>query len=297
MRKVLVLMPFVAVVLLMGGCADDDETSDDGAPSAQEASGPTVLSYELIDYGFDGPSEAPVGPATFEITNAADQLHHLTIGKLPDGMTYEQLEAMATAGDAAGVDAALEFYGGVQVVDPDGTARAQVDLDEAGDYALVCFVPAPDGQPHVLKGMIKPFEVVDEGEPAEAAAEPTTEVSMIDFAYTYGAEELVAADQVEFSNDGSQNHEAIVLRFEEGKTKDDLLGYFFKLSQGALGPDEKPPGSLIGGAAATAPGRSSVVELDLEPGSYAMFCAIPNPENNGTPHIIEGMYSEFTVEE
>jgi len=41
------------------------------------------------------------------------------------------------------------------------------------------------------------------------------------------------------------------------------------------------------------PGANAVFALDLEPGRYAMFCAVKDAE--GTPHFLKGMSSELRV--
>jgi hypothetical protein len=42
------------------------------------------------------------------------------------------------------------------------------------------------------------------------------------------------------------------------------------------------------------PGQALITEYDLEPGSYAAFCFIADPET-GMPHLVEGMAQSFTV--
>ena len=44
-------------------------------------------------------------------------------------------------------------------------------------------------------------------------------------------------------------------------------------------------------------GTSQLVDLNLEPGSYAFFCFISDKEEGGPPHVVKGMVSEVTVEE
>ena len=43
-----------------------------------------------------------------------------------------------------------------------------------------------------------------------------------------------------------------------------------------------------------APGTSSRVRLDLEPGRYALLCFLPD-ETSGTSHLHQGMAYPFTV--
>lgn len=89
-------------------------------------------------------------------------------------------------------------------------------------------------------------------------------------------------------NDGAEDHEAAVVKIVEGKTVEDLKGFF------AGPPAGPPPFAVAGGLTATAPGTSASVTQALPSGSYAFICYIPSA-SDGKPHFAKGMLSGFTV--
>ena len=62
----------------------------------------------------------------------------------------------------------------------------------------------------------------------------------------------------------------------------------------ALEAGEEIPAVALGGAQALDPARSQLVQLDLEPGDYVIWCQIPSPD--GQPHVMKGMIAQVTVE-
>jgi len=49
------------------------------------------------------------------------------------------------------------------------------------------------------------------------------------------------------------------------------------------------------------PGESDAQAVELEPGEYAIVCFIPvgttpDQDGEGPPHVMKGMYAQFTVE-
>jgi hypothetical protein len=91
----------------------------------------------------------------------------------------------------------------------------------------------------------------------------------------------------EVVNKDNQTHEAAIVRLGDGKTMDDAAKW---VEAGFEGP---PPFAEAGGFGALDGGKSGWIEADLEPGSYAIICWIPDA--NG-PHWINGMYANFTVD-
>lgn len=89
-------------------------------------------------------------------------------------------------------------------------------------------------------------------------------------------------------NDGTEPHEAALIKIEQGKTIDDVRA---ALSPGA--PPGPPPFTLAGGTTGTAPGTSATITQALPAGEYAFICFIESPD--GTPHFAQGMLAPLTV--
>ena len=160
------------------GIADDDveaatheidawETENCGiehdAPTPKEATtiDPDAARVDVTakEYTFDFDTDVSAGRVSFVMTNAGKETHFMSFTKINDGHTLA--EALAYEGgdpeDAgivsdAGPDSGLAAPGGKDEEVVTG------DL-EPGSYAMLCFIPGPDGQPHAFKGMAVPFTV------------------------------------------------------------------------------------------------------------------------------------------
>ena len=100
-------------------------------------------------------------------------------------------------------------------------------------------------------------------------------------------------------NQGGVVHELVVVR---GESASDLpaegemgLGNF------AVVESELAADAVVGEIEDIAPGSSKDLTVDLDAGSYVLFCnlvgsASDGPEMQGRSHFAEGMYAEFTVD-
>jgi uncharacterized cupredoxin-like copper-binding protein len=124
---------------------------------------------------------------------------------------------------------------------------------------------------------------VTEIDPAAARVD----VSATEYAFEF---EAPAAGRVSFvmTNDGEETHLMAISRLAEGATLDEALQAEDPEAEGLL--DE----TFTDLESDTAePGGEAVLTGDLEPGTYAMICYLPNSE--GEPHLALGMAEEFTV--
>ncbi len=131
------------------------EVVDKAVPPAELP--PAGLSMELVEYDFrlSGPLEP--GMRTVRVENAGEQPHEVQLFRLNTGATVGDLVGWLQAG-AQGPPPAKPV-GGVAALEPKRKAEFSVSL-EAGDYALVCFVPdEDDGKMHFEHGMVKQIRV------------------------------------------------------------------------------------------------------------------------------------------
>ncbi len=100
-----------------------------------------------------------------------------------------------------------------------------------------------------------------------------------DFAFD-GVPEKVDAGTATFTfeNTGTEFHEMGLARLPEGMTLQEALELESIVPSGIL---LAPPGERAGG-----------LTVDLEPGSYVLFCFI---ENENGPHAFQGMVAQITV--
>lgn len=242
-----------------------------------------------MDYGFQGPDTVSAGWTTLTLENQGEELHHLQLLRLPEGLTLDDLLAALAEGEAAGPPPpGLESAGGVGVLAPGGASTAQVNLEE-GDYALVCFIPDANGVPHVALGMAQAFTVTAAEGPAASEPEGDLTIDMFDFGFDISAPITAGTQTIQVTNSGPQEHEALALQLAPGATVQDFLASF---EPGAEGP---PPGLPIGGFQSIADGGRGYFTANFEPGNYSLVCFVTDVAT-GAPHAVLGMVKEFTVQ-
>lgn len=131
-------------------------------------------------------------------------------------------------------------------------------------------------------------EAASNGGAAAAPAEPRV-VTVVARDFAFQAPDRVPAGltTLRLENRGPNLHHIALVRLDEGKH---LADVFTALRAG--GP---PPTWMhdIGGPNAPDPGSVSVATVMLEPGTYAILCFVPFPDD--VPHVMKGMAKEITV--
>ena len=274
-------------VLLLAGCRSDKpalSVADTAATAATAAtSAIPVVTVTTTDFKFDAPAEVPAGHVTFRLVNKGPQLHHVQLIQLRDGKTVEDFMAALKAGGPP-PGWAIEA-GGPNPREFGDTASTTVLL-EPGNYAMLCFIPGPDGVPHVMKGMYRPLTVTPG---ADTAAEPTADVVMklVDYGFELSRPIPAGRSTIRVENAGPQPHELVVVRLDQGKGPMDFAMWGEKMV-GA------PPGKLDGGVSGIMPGAHAYVTLDLAPGEYGLICFVPDAKD-GKGHYRHGMAKKITV--
>jgi hypothetical protein len=238
------------------------------------------------DYSFDVPERIEAGPTRFSLVNRGDEPHHAQLFRLNPGSTVDDLsEALATADPLAALEHG-SFAGGTALVTPASTSEADAVVPlAAGEYVLLCFVPGPDGTPHLAHGMLQPFQVQDTDLGTSEPPDADAAVSLTD--YAIDAPDTVASGSVlTVTNDATrEHHEMIVARLDAGDTFADVID--------AVTAGTPPPITPVGGIQALAPAGTQALQLRAEPGRYVLVCEIPSPD--GTPHHAKGMLRELTA--
>ncbi len=170
MRRIFrwIAMAAVAVlsVLLVGACGEDE---------------PTVVDIQGSEFTFTAPETIEAGTVSINFSNTGQQLHHLILARLPQGMTFAEAQPLLVDPDAP-PPPGMALVGGGAPIDPGRSTSATAVLS-AGTYLMLCFIPdSADGVPHIAKGMIGSFTVTgDAGDAALAEAQGT--VRMTDFSF------------------------------------------------------------------------------------------------------------------
>jgi hypothetical protein len=247
-------------------------------------SGANVVTVTAKDYSFEAPTEIPAGPTTFKLVNRGPSLHHIQLVKLDEGKTADDFVAALKAGGPPPRWASMA--GGPNPPEPGSTTTTTVLL-EPGNYAMICFIPTPEGIPHVMKGMAHPLRVTpsDRATAAEPAADLV--VKLVDFDFQLSEPLKSGRHTLRVENGGAQPHELAIVQLKPGKSPMD----FAEWGERQIGP---APGTLFGGVSGIMPGTHAFVAVDLPPGDYALICFVPEMKD-GKPHFAHGMAKQVTV--
>jgi uncharacterized cupredoxin-like copper-binding protein len=252
------------------------------------AQSPPVVTVKATDYKFDAPASIAAGTVTLHLENAGKEVHHLWLVQLLSGKTVADFQKTMESWTSGPMPSWAVDVGGPNEASTGVTADATLTL-EPGSYVMVCYVPSPDGRPHVMKGMIKGLSVTPAGAGA-AAKEPTADITMKMTDYAFDLSKPITAGKhvIRIENLATQSHEVIFGRLLPGKTMQQALAW---LNEGQKGP---APVVGLGGASGLAKGRHQFISATFEPGRYVMLCFVPDAKD-GKPHTEHGMTKEFTV--
>jgi len=275
------LLP-VTLTFLLAACGGAD--TEAGAATDDALIATHIVEVTGSGFAFDAPDEIHSGWITFRFSDEGPEPHHITVVRLAEGQSADEvLAAMAEHRIADGATA----LGGPNTPGPGGVSEATLYL-EPGRYLLLCAIPSPDGVPHAAKGMVHELTVLDEASTG-AAPRADLEIDMRD--YVYQLSQPIGAGsrtiRVNTAADATEPHDLVLVRLHEGKTLPDLGAWM----QAMDGP---PPADFLGGVTVLDPGNSVYITADFTPGNYVMLCPIASPD--GVPHHAKGMVFPFTIE-
>ena len=300
------LVVMVMLFLLLTACSQPSETSapsealqpmpaytesappePTAAPVESAAPLPFEITIDAADHSFTAPEIVRTGWVLVNLTNSGKEPHHVQFMRLNDGVSLEDFEAALKEGEGPAM-ALTQQVGGVGAVAPGISAQAVINLP-AGNYVILCFIPSPgDGIPHLAKGMIKGLTVQESSGGTAAEPEADLAIRLQDFTFDMPATLPAGPMVIQVTNNGPEPHEWNILRLEDGKTVQDVLGYL-------TAPDGPPPFIPVGGMNGLDVGKTGYVEFDFEPGNYVAICNIPSPKAEGHPHFTLGMVKQFAV--
>lgn len=258
--------------LVAAGCGDDD---DDTAPSdpSNEADG--------SDTG-GGSDEAAYCAATLAVETAPE----------PDIAFPTATEEEIAAGLKDWADETLRpLVEDVVAVAPD-ELDADIEIMTAALEQMAAGDPSAFDVPDVVaaSNRVHEYDLATCGWTSQA-------VQATEYSFANIPDEMAAGTtSFEFSNEGQEVHELILVRKNDGvtETAQELL---------ALPEDEAMSKvTMLGSPAFASPGDSDYKVVELEPGEYIAVCFIPmgmtsddGPPPEGPPHFTQGMVAEITV--
>lgn len=273
----------ITAALLMGACTTGEARKPAGDGAGLIATAQEVVVYSR-DFVFQAPDTIQSGLTTFRLINHGPDFHHILLARLEDGHTIEDLHHLDPEAPAP---AWLRMVGGPNSPGlPGEETNATLDL-APGNYVMLCVIPAPDGQPHTMKGLVKPLTVVPATGPT--APMPPADLVMVLDDYSFDTDKPITAGRrtLRLENPAEQPHEVVFVKLEPGKTAADFLQFMHK-------PEGAPPGKIVGGNTPMAQGEVNQVTIDFEPGEYALLCLMPDVKD-GAPHVVHGMVKQISV--
>jgi hypothetical protein len=236
---------------------------------------------------FSMPDTLPAGRVTLVMRNTGQEPHHAQLLRLKDGITLEQFMSALAQGEGPAL-ALVSAEGGPGPVPPNGQSEVTLDLRD-GTYVTICFIPSPDGIPHLAKGMVKPLQVTTPPAPTGPAPASAATMTMKDFSFEMPSTLPAGRNTFQIVSAGpNQIHELTFARLQPGQTVESVQQYW---AGGAAGP---PPYVTLGGMQAMDPNRTGWTTIDLTPGAYIAICVVPDP-GSGKRHVELGMIHPFTV--
>ncbi len=246
----------------------------------------TVVTVSALDFAFTAPDTVPAGLVTFKLVGTGQEPHQMVVMRLDSGKTLADLQPFLSAPDAP-IPGWLKFPIGVSVIVQGDTGNATAVL-APGRYAMACFIPSPDGVPHVAKGMVRAFEVA----PNEAAPapHPAADITIIETDYDFEITGPLTAGThtIRVENAGPQVHEVALNLLAPGKT---LADYQAWMQGGMRG---EPPAKPVGGVTGPDVGGHITFTATLVAGKYVLVCLVPDSKDF-QPHVMHGMIKEITI--
>ncbi|HET7588453.1 MAG TPA: hypothetical protein VFL45_10285 [Gammaproteobacteria bacterium] len=284
-RRVAALL--LAGVFISGGAAAHQKTTQAAESlSFTPPAGSNVVTVVTREYGFSMPDSIPAGLTTFMLKDEGKENHHLMVVRLDEGKTMADVMAVFTH-PGGPPPMWMHPIGGPNTPGPGGESNVTLML-KPGRYVAFCVIPAPDGKPHVMHGMITPFIVTPGNGQTAALPKPDVTITMQDYKFVMSQPITAGRHVIEVINAGSQPHELTITRYDSGQGNRDLEAW-------AYDPHGKPaPGYGMGGITDIAPGEHAVMQIDFKPGKYGFICFTPDMKD-GKPHFMHGMQKEFVV--
>lgn len=258
-----------------------------GVASTAGAQAKTVT-IMASDFSFSAPDSISAGLTTFELVNRGPEIHHVQIVRLDQGKSMSDFQAaMQSHGPPPSW---ITFVGGPNAGLPDAKSTVTVTVSlTAGQYVLLCFIPSPDGTPHVAKGMVRPLTVTPAPAGVAQAGLPKVDNVLTLYDYNFDLDKPLKAGTrtIHIKNTAKQFHEVFIAKLPGNTPVTAMMEW---LSGGMKGP---PPVIPHGGIVGITAGVDNYLTVDLEPGEYGLYCFLPAPD--GREHVQHGMFKQITV--
>jgi hypothetical protein len=267
-----------------------------GTVTPAVAGSSNTLSVKASEYVYLIKGSPKAGWVTIDFRDVGSESHMMAVVRLKKGVTVAQLKAAALSQDDSAFAKIAQGDGSVfgmpEVLGP-GSHTTTIAKLAAGHYGMLCFVPAPDGSPHMAHGMIKVFDVSTSKSSAQPPSAGVGDVTLTDSSITAPSTGIQRTSTVKVTNQGTAPHTFSIVRIQPGYTLQQAKDYFDKFFNDPKSVTGPAPGVLAGGVSDVAPGGGvAYVQLDLTAGHYAY---VSTDGEAPADDYSKGMHGEFDV--
>ncbi len=296
------LIPLLLLALMLATLTRG-VVAQDATPSASPAASPGLLAglgYEVLTISTDGttitaPTELTAGRYLLDIENTSGISDaSFSFYGPQDGQTVDELTADFAAADLnAGPP---DWYFQIDMIGGSSGSPAVIEIP-AGDWLLGAMFFAEDSASFVSQPVTVTGEL-----PTYPAVDGQVDVTLVDMAIEM-PDTISAGPHVwQVTNTGAMPHFLWIMNPGGPVTQEDAVNgvmLFYEMSDAtpaAAGSFQDPSTwTDVGGSDTITNGMTTLVELDLEPGTYIAFCFVEGPGELGS-HSLHGMTKVFTVE-
>ena len=248
------------------------------------------LAITITDDGFTLPDGLTTGRYAVTVTNNGSTPSHCPMGRLPEGVTNDQVLEFMQSGSEELPDWFLNtgYVGLPDWAVPGGSVTGIVDL-AAGSY----FMFDPFSTRYA-------FATVAEGNGTKASdPESAATIELKEMEIILPADGLPSGpSRLKIQNVGAMAHELAVLAVPEGTTVEQISVLFTLPDTATPAQDDALGQALmnfqpVAGMSILAKTQTAWIDVDLPPGTYATMCMLPFPD--GVFHAMEGMMAVVTI--
>jgi hypothetical protein len=242
------------------------------APAAG-AAGSNSLTVTASEYTYKLSGIPKSGWTQVTLNNTGTEYHMMLAVSLKKGTTLAQVKTAVAAGDP---QTALQSIGsngfllGMPFFVGPGEKTTTIAKLNAGHYAILCFLTAPDGTPHAAHGMIK---ILDVGKAKSNLTPPkkgVVDASTSDSAITLPNGTLPAHGWVKVATTASEPRDFTIAQYATSTTTFEEANQYFNDLFSTGKPAASAPAVIVGNISSFPKGTVVYLQLDLKPGRHAV---------------------------
>jgi len=214
-RRAMRLASIGAMSLALGATALSTTTMSAGAQSSNKI---TVTAGEYF-YKLSGSPK----PGNVEIVfdNKGIEIHMVEMLQLKPSVTLKQLKQSLLSDDESAIEKLLAGSGnvaGAPELLSEGVATTNITNLKAGRYGMLCFVPAADGTPHIVHGMVKIVDVKGSKSTQKPPADGVVDITLGDSGVTLPSTGVPKSGWIKVTNEASVPRDLILAKYAGANT-------------------------------------------------------------------------------